>query len=35
MEQEGTHNYTEDDLEMVNINSVCFNKKHSMLNAKL
>ena len=29
------HKYTEDDLEMVSINSVCFNKKQSMLNTKL
>ena len=35
MEQEGTQEYTEYDLEMVSINSVCFNKSHSMLTTKL
>ena len=35
MEQEVTQEYTEDDLEMVSINSVCFNNSHSMQTAKL
>ena len=35
MEQEGTQEYTEDDLEMVSINSLCFNKSCSMLTTKL
>ena len=35
MEQEVTPEYIEDDLETVNINSVCFNKSCSMLTAKL
>ena len=35
MEQEGTQEYTEDDLEMVSINSVYFNQSHSMLTSKL
>ena len=35
MEQEDTQEYTKDDLETVSINSVCFNKSHSVLTAKL
>ena len=35
MEQEMSLEYTEDNLEMVSINSVCFNKNCSMLTAKL
>ena len=35
MEQEVTQEYTEDDPEMVSINSVCFNKSFSVLTAKL
>ena len=35
MEQEVSQEYTEDDLEMVSINSVCFNKICSLLTAKL
>ena len=35
MEQEVTQEYTEDDLEMVSINSVCFIKSHSVLTTKL
>ena len=33
--QKDTQEYTEDDLEMVSINSVCFNKCCSVLTAKL
>ena len=35
MEQEDIQEYMEDDLEMVSINSVCFNKRCSVLIAKL
>ena len=35
MAQEDTQEYTEDDLEMVSINSLCFNKGCSVLTAKL
>ena len=35
MEQEVSQEYTEDDIEMVSINSVCMNKNQSMLIAKL
>ena len=35
MEQEVSQEYTEDYLEMVSINSVCFNKNCSMLTTKL
>ena len=35
MEQDLTQEYTEDNLEMVSMNSVCFNKSHSKLIAKL
>ena len=35
MEQEGSQEYTEDDLEMMSINSVCFNKIQLMPTAKL
>ena len=35
MEQEGTQEYIGNDLEMVSINSVCFNKSCSMLTANL
>ena len=35
MEQNDTQEYIEDDLEMVSINSVCFNKSCSLLMAKL
>ena len=35
MEQEVSQEYTKDDLEMVSINSVCFNKNCSMLTTKL
>ena len=35
MEQEVTQEYKEDDIEMVSINSVCFNKSCSMLTTKL
>ena len=35
MEQEVSQEYTEDDLEMVSIKSVCFNKRQSLVTAKL
>ena len=35
MKQEVTQEYTEDDLETVSINSVCFNKSHLILTTKL
>ena len=35
MEQEVSQEYTEHDLEMVSINSVCFTKNYSMLTTKL
>ena len=35
MEQEVSQEYTEDNLEMVIINSVCLNKNQSMLTTKL
>ena len=35
MEQQVTQQYTEDNLETVSINSVCFNKSCSMLTANL
>ena len=35
MKQEITQEYTEDNLDTVSINSVCFNKSHSMLPDKL
>ena len=35
MEQNVSQEYTEDNLERVSINSVCFNKNCSMLTAKL
>ena len=35
MEQEVSQEYTEDDLEMVSMNSVCFNKNQLMLTTKL
>ena len=35
MEQEGTQEYTENNLETASIDSVCFNKSCSMLTTKL